>query len=189
MWREKSTGNLVKEGSSWIDANGITHPRNWDIWSIDDKKAAGLEELTPDPIPNDATWWWSMDPAGKVTKKAKNLDDVNATDADTGELLKDDKGNQVVPLGVKSVLVNTVKHQQGSLLAKSDWAIIRKTDKGIAIPSNIQTWRDAIREKATAMETAITNAADVDAIEALFVVWDGEGNKSGILYDWPELGS
>ena len=188
MWREKSTGNLVKEGSSWVDANGIRHPRNWDIWSADKKKAAGLEELTPEPIPNDATWWWSMDPAGKVTKKAKNLNDENVRDPDTGELKKDDKGNQVVQLGVKSVLVNTVKHQQGSLLAKSDWAIIRKADKGTAIPSNIQTWRDAIRSKATAMETAITNAADTDAIEALFVVWDGEGNKSGILYDWPELG-
>jgi len=175
MWREKSTGNLVNEGSSWVDANGITHPRNWHIWSEDEKKAAGLEELTPDPLPDARTWWYTQDAAGKVTKTAKSLTDVT-TDG-------------VVTLGVKSVLINNVKSQQGSLLAQTDWVIIRKADKGTAIPSNIQTYRDALRDKATEMETAITNAADTAAIEALFLVWDGEGNKSGILYDWPELGS
>jgi hypothetical protein len=187
MWREIETGNLVNAGSSWTSAAGITHPRNWHIWSADEKKAAGLEELTPDPIPNSITWWFTQDAAGKVTKTAKKLDDVNATDVDTGELLKDEKGNQVVTLGVKSTLLDQVKHQQGAFLAQTDWAIIRKADKGTAIPSNIQTWRDAIRTKATAMEDAIKGAEDTAAIEALFLTWDGEGNKSGILYDWPEL--
>ena len=186
MWREIETGNIIKQGSSWKNANGITHPRNWHIWSEDEKKAAGLEELTPDPIPNSITWWFTQDAAGKVTKTAKKLDDENVKDQD-GNLLKDDKGNQRVTLGVKSVLIDQVKHQQGSFLAQTDWAIIRKADKGTAIPSNVQTWRDAIRTKATAMEDAIKGASDTAAIEALFLTWDGEGNKSGILYDWPEL--
>ena len=42
------------------------------------------------------------------------------------------------------------------------------------------------------METAIDNAADTDAVAALFVTYttneDGSVTKSGILYDWPELG-
>ena len=37
------------------------------------------------------------------------------------------------------------------------------------------------------MEDAINNAADTEAIEALFLVTDSEGNVTGILYDWPEL--
>ena len=37
------------------------------------------------------------------------------------------------------------------------------------------------------MEDAIDAASDMDAFKALFLVWDGEGNKSGILFDWPEL--
>ena len=186
MWREIETGNLVREGSSWTDANSVRHPRNWHIWSADEKKAAGLEELTPDPIPNSITWWFTQDAAGKVTKTAKKLDDENTTD-ENGNLVKDDKGKQRVTLGIKSVLIDQVKHRQGSLLAQTDWAVIRKADKGTAIPSNIQTWRDDIRTKATAMEDAIKGASDTAAIEALFLTWDGEGNKSGILYDWPEL--
>jgi hypothetical protein len=31
------------------------------------------------------------------------------------------------------------------------------------------------------------NAADTDALVALLLVWDSDGNKTGILYDWPEL--
>jgi hypothetical protein len=188
MWREIETGNLIREGSSWINANGIKHPRNWHIWSEDEKKLAGLEEIIPDPIPNEVTWWYTQDADGTVTKTAKKLDDENATDQD-GNLLKDDKGNQIVTRGVKSTLIERVKYQQGSLLSQTDWAIIRKADNGIDIPSNIQTWRDAIRTKATEMEDAINNATDTEAIEALFLVYDGEnkGNKSGILYDWPEL--
>ena len=55
--------------------------------------------------------------------------------------------------------------------------------------NNIQTWRDAIRTKATEMETAIDNCSSVEDIAKLWVVHDKDGNKSGILYDWPELGS
>ena len=173
MWREIETGKIVREGSSWKDANGITHPRNWHIWSEDEKKAAGLEELTPDPIPNSITWWWTQAADGKVTKTAKDLDDKTE--------------NDIVTLGVKSILINEVKDQQGNFLSQTDWAVIRKADKGTAIPSNIQTLRDAIRTKATEMEDAISGASDTAAIEALILTWDGEGNKSGILYDWPEL--
>ena len=42
------------------------------------------------------------------------------------------------------------------------------------------------------METAIDNAANTDAVAALFITYttneDGSINKSGILYDWPVLG-
>ena len=74
------------------------------------------------------------------------------------------------------------------MLNGTDWYIIRKSDKGTAVPANIQAWRDAIRDKATEMETAIDNAADTDAVATLFLSRDEDGNKSGILYDWPVLG-
>jgi hypothetical protein len=84
-----------------------------------------------------------------------------------------------------------VKSQQASLLAQTDWAVVRKADNNTAIPTNIQTWRDAIRTKATEMETAIDDAVDTEAMAALFLTYtieeDGSTTKSGILYDWPEL--
>ena len=100
---------------------------------------------------------------------------------------KDSDGNTVEVKGIRPEYIQKVKDQQGSLLAQTDWAIIRKADAGTDIPAKIATWRAAIRTKATEMEKAITDAKDMDAFKALFVVWDEDGKKSGILYDWPEL--
>ena len=163
----------LKPNRAWTDDNGITHPRNWHIWSTEEKTAAGVTEVIEDTPPDSRLYTWSMDRDGKITSTAKALDDAGS-------------GDDLV-LGVKSTLKNKVKSQQGSLLAQTDWAVVRKSEKGTAIPSNIATWRDAIRTKATAMEEAIDGAADTAAVAALFLSWDADGNKSGILYDWPIL--
>ena len=100
---------------------------------------------------------------------------------------KDSDGNVVKIKGIRSDYIRQVKEQQGSLLAQTDWAVIRKADAGTDVPAKIATWRAAIRTKATEMEKAITDAKDMDAFIALFVSWDKDGKKSGILFDWPEL--
>jgi hypothetical protein len=189
MW--KYSGRIIKEHKAWTDDNGVTHPKNWHIWSADEKAAAGLTEATPETPPDSRLYTWGYQADGvTISKTAKSLTDVNAVDGD-GDPILDEDGNQVVNLGVKSSLKQEVKNQQGSLLAQTDWAVVRKADKGTAIPSNIQTYRDAIRTKATEMETAIDNAANTDAVAALFVTYttneDGSVTKSGILYDWPVL--
>mgnify|MGYP003123366379 CR=1 len=174
MW--KYSGRTIREHKAWTDDNGITHPRNWHIWSPSDKASAGLTEITPDTPPDSRLYTWGYKADGvTIVKTAKALADVGSGD----DLVK----------GVKTTLKEGVKSQQGSLLAQTDWAVVRKSEKTTAIPSNIATWRDAIRTKATAMESAIDGAANTAAVAALFLSWDAEGNKSGILYDWPVLGS
>jgi len=187
MW--KYSGRTIKEHKAWTDDNGITHPKNWHIWSPSDKAAAGLTEVTPETPPDSRLYRWGYQADGvTISKTAKSMTDVNEVKGN-GDPLLDSDGNQVVTLGVKSELKAEVKSRQGSLLAQTDWAVVRKADNGTAIPSNIQTYRDAIRTKATAMESAIDGAANTDAVAALFLTFDSEGNKSGILYDWPVLGS
>ena len=189
MWKYNS--RTIRTGKAWIDDNGVQHPANWHIWSPSDKAAAGLTEVTPETPPDSRLYTWGYQADGvTISKTAKNLNDVNEVDRD-GDPILDDDGNQLVTRGVKWNLKQEVKTQQGSLLAQTDWAIVRKADKGTAIPSNIQTYRDAIRTKATEMETAIDNAANTAAVAALFITYtaneDGSVTKSGILYDWPEL--
>tara|TARA_B100000700_G_scaffold116068_1_gene130632 strand:+ start:9606 stop:10178 length:573 start_codon:yes stop_codon:yes gene_type:complete len=189
MW--KHNGRTITVGKAWTADNGVQNPANWHIWSASEKVAAGVVEIVEETPPDSRLYNWSMGSDGKITKTAKSLTDVNEVDGN-GDPLLDEEGKQVVTRGVKWNLKQEVKSQQGSLLSQTDWVIIRKADKGTAIPSNIQTWRDGIRTKATQMETAIDNAADTDAIAALFVTYtsnaDGSQTKSGILYDWPELG-
>ena len=113
---------------------------------------------------------WSQNADGTINKTAKNLDDTGSGDT--------------LALGVKSTLKKEVSSHQNSLLTQTDWQIVRKADKSTAIDSKVQTWRDAIRTKADEMKTAIDNAADTDAVAALFVVYDSEGNNC-LLYTSP----
>ncbi len=98
-------------------------------------------------------------------------DEIDNNEAPDGTNANDPKldadGNQIITRGLKYNAIQKVKIQQAGFLAQTDWYIIRKADAGTAIPSNIQTWRNAIRSDATAIETAITNATDMDAFIAL----------------------
>jgi len=124
----------------------------------------------------------------------KALEDVDAVDAD-GNKVKDADGNQVINYGLKHNAIQKVKTQQAGYLAQTDWYIIRKADAGTAIPSNIQTWRNAIRTDATEIETAITNAADMTAFIALhtdtYKTVDGQQVVDVVarVNRWTELGT
>ena len=121
----------------------------------------------------------------------KKLENEDAVDED-GNKLKDKDGNQVINYGLKHYAIQKVKEQQAGYLAQTDWYIIRKADAGTAIPSNIQTWRNAIRTDATEIETAITNAADMDAFIALHTDTykeDGTVDVVARVNRWTKLGT
>ena len=153
----------IRPGRPWTDSEGTQHPGNWNIWSKAEKDALNIKEIIEDPKPDSRLYFWSQDGNGKITSTAKPLDDSGSGDS--------------LVLGLKSTLKNEVKDQQGSLLSQTDWAIIRKSDKGTAVPSNIETWRNAIRTKATEMENAIDAATDTDAIAALLMSFDVDANS------------
>ena len=167
MW--KYGDKTIRPGKGWIDDNGVRHPSNWHIWSKEEKAKYNITEIVEDRPPDSRFYKWAMDSNGKITSTAKALDDSEGV------------------VGLKTTLKNEVKDQQGSLLSQTDWAYIRHYDSGIDVPAKIETWRNAIRAKATEMENAIDNATDTDAVAALFISHDEDGKKSGILYDWPEL--
>ena len=82
-------------------------------------------------------------------------------------------------------IINT---QAGSLLASYDWYTLRAADGGTAVPSNVATYRTAVRAKANEMCTKIDGAADVDELADLYLP---TGNPPAVdrLGEWPTLGS
>jgi hypothetical protein len=162
IWKYKDK-KTIKIGRRWVDDHGTRHPKNWINWTEEEKVQKEVKEYVRDSEPDSRLYTWVEDDFGKITSTAKPLDEV------------------------KTNLTNEVKSQQKVNLSQSDSWIIRKADKGTEVPSNIQTWRDAIRAKSKEMEDAINDASDIDAIAALFVVFDKDNKKTGILYDWPEL--
>ena len=149
--------------------NDINYPANWlRLASKTEKEAIGITEEADAPT-YDSRFYW-----GNGTAKA--LDDVDAKDED-GNLLKDENGNQVVTLGVKSVLKAQEKTTAGSLLARYDWYVVRKAEKDTAIPTAITTYRDGVRTACNTRETEIDNCADTAALVTLYgATYDKDGN-------------
>ena len=100
-------------------------------------------------------------------------------------------GKEVVTKGLKSQWIAKTKKTANSLLAPTDWQVIAKAERDRAIDSNVATYRAAVITKCAAIETSITNAANLNAFKALFdVPVDSDGKPTGNapMYDWPVMG-
>ena len=157
--------------------NDIQYPANWlRLTTKEEKEAIGITEVADDPV-YDSRFYW-----GDGTAKA--LDDVDAKDED-GNLLKDENGNQVVTLGVKSVLKAQEKATAGSLLAKYDWYVVRKAEKSTAIPTAITTYRDGIRTACDTREKEIDACSDAAALVTLYGTTEKDGVYTPNMTQYP----
>jgi len=60
-----------------------------------------------------------------------------------------------------------VKDTANKLLSQSDWMIIRKVERDVAIPALTVTYRAAVIAECTKLVIAIASAADVEALIAV----------------------
>ena len=79
-----------------------------------------------------------------------------------------DDGSAKALDGVKSMLKAQEKEIAKNLLNIYDWQVIRKTEKGTAIDTNVATFRDGIRTAYTTRKTEIENCADTAALVTLY---------------------
>ena len=149
----------------------VHYPANWlRLSTADEKTALGITEVADAPT-YDSRFYY-----GDGT--AKSLDDEDAKDYE-GNLLKNPDGSQMVILGVKSVLKAQEKANAGSLLAKYDWYVVRKAEKGTAIPSAISTFRDGVRTACDTIEKEIDACSDTAALVTLYgIKEDGTPNMT-----------
>ena len=160
MW--KYGDRIIRPGKGWVDDNKVRHPSNWHIWSKEEKAKYNIKEVIEDSPPDSRLYFWSMS-GGKIESWAKPLDDSEGV------------------VGLKTTLKNEVKFHQGSLLSQTDWAYIRHYDSGTEVPAKIETWRNAIRTKATEMEDAIDKASDIDGIAALLASFDVDAEANSLI--------
>jgi hypothetical protein len=126
----------------------------------------------------------------EFTNTAKAIEDVDAKDSDGNQLyvqvFDPDEGDEgamvdtsekMITRGLKYSFKNQIKEQANSALAGTDWMVIRKAERDVPIPSATFTYRAAVITECARLETAITGAADIDA---LAVVMQAQ--------NWPEQG-
>jgi len=144
------------------------------LWTEAERNAIGIYTVEIDNTnKKDEEWYINTNQSyafgsGKVTATygtatARAIADANALDKDGVEL-----DPVVVIEGLKTKKNRMIDNQCAGLLAPSDWRVIREQETGSAMDSDWKTWRAAVRTKCNSMQTQITNAANVDALAALF---------------------
>ena len=67
---------------------------------------------------------------------------------------------------LKENMIAKVKTQVGARLSQTDWMVIRATDGGTAVPSDVATYRTAIRTEGNTKETEINALTSIDDVIA-----------------------
>ena len=75
-----------------------------------------------------------------------------------------DSDKRLVTKGLKSQWIAQVKETAGKLLAQTDWMIVRKVERDVAVPEQITAYRAAVVTETTRLETAILAATDVESL-------------------------
>ena len=138
-----SNGTYLKEGRSWTDSNGITHPNNWMGWSEDYKKNT-MNLTWEEPLgsfDNFYYYGWNSDGDALLPKPIADL---------------------------KSKLLSQAKEQSFNILSDTDWYVTRKVERDVAIPSDITAHRLAVVTNYASLKTAINSASDFAGLQAIY---------------------
>jgi len=212
MYALITDGSIAKylNGNRGVTIGGIQYPQNiFTLWTAAEKEAIGIYEVIQNNakkkdeayyINTNQTFTYDAD-AGTVTATfgdatARAHADTTWTqdEIDAGKAPAGADTDTVAVEGLKTKKIRTVKAQAAGILQDTDWYIVRKADASTAVPSAITTFRAAVRSKAAAMETAITNASNTPAIETLYTYVNtaDEGDPVVMerpLGEFPVLGS
>tara|TARA_Y100000114_G_scaffold123133_1_gene118642 strand:- start:915 stop:1490 length:576 start_codon:yes stop_codon:yes gene_type:complete len=187
-WK-KSDGTYIREGKAWVGVDGTKFPSVWRRFTDDELKKFGLtwEDPPKSSESYDDKFYWGRKTDGSLIER--NLADVNVVDDDGKAVIDHQTGKQMIELGLKSIWIAKTKEMAQQKLNKHDWMITRKAEKGTEIPSDISTYRDAIRTKCASIETSINNCSShADFIKLFDVPLDSEGQPTGNapMYDFPD---
>jgi len=139
--------------------NGIQYPANWlRLTSWAEKEAIGITEV-PDPAPVDTRFYWDTD-------IPKQLEDT--TDAASG----------ITTTGLKTQWKAQQDQTAYSLLAPTDWYVVRKSETDEAIPVGITSFRGEVRTVCEGRKVAIDGATDVPSLVGIVTFYG---------LDWPTL--
>lgn len=194
MWAIVKNSQLIEisNGNKPITVGDVVHPKDvFKHWTKSQLKNIGVYEFISGSAPDNrfetqgAISYVVDDDAGTVTetiaKNNKNINDVNEVD-ENGDPLLDEYGDQVVTKGLKTIYKEQIKQQATSLLAPTDWMVVRKAENSTkSIPSAVTTYRASVRTKADEICTAIDNCDTLDKLKTLFeTAYNDDGSVNAL---------
>ena len=171
------------KGNKGVEINGVKHSADifTSKWTESERNAIGVYTVEIDETnKKDSQWYYNTNityafSGGKVkgtygTATAKAIADTLWTSQDkTDGLIPTGKDvGDVAVEGLKTIKKRLINNDCAGILAPSDWMVVKATETGTTMDSGWKTWRASVRTKCNSMQTQIDNAADVDALAALF---------------------
>ena len=174
MWALVESNNISRifTRPTAITVGDVNYPANiMSMWTASELEAIGIYRVVDDNTNlKDGNWYINGAESfnfasGVVTRSYGVATAKNLNDSGSGDSLIE---------GLKTEKKHAVNSTAGSKLNVYDWYVIRATEGGTATPSAITTYRAAVRTKSNEMCTLIDNAANVDALAALYVFNDDD---------------
>ena len=165
--------NKVLQPGVPFTQNGIQYPANWlNLTTLGEKEAIGITEVAQDTRPDDRFYWVQDNNDGTFTSSPKLLNDreevdengdplyVKVYDVATESMI--DSTERLVTKGLKSQWVAQIKDTTNKLLLATDWMVIRKAERDIAIPAETVTYRAAVLAESNRLESDINSASTME---------------------------
>ena len=196
---ESGSITSMPKGNKGITIGDIKHPASiYTIWTEAQRNAIGIYTVEIDNTnKKDEEWYINTNISyafsdGKVkgtygTATAKAIADTKWTqkEIDDGDAPTGADTNTVKVEGLKTIKKRIIDNQCAGILAGSDWMVVKATETGTTMDSGWKTWRASVRTKCNSMQTQIDNAANVDALAALFTYTTTDGVTSRPLGEFP----
>lgn len=152
--------------------DGVQRPANWlRLASAEEKSAIGITEIA-DAVRADDRFYWdgNLDNPKALEDREESDEDgnplyVKVYDPVTESMV--DTTERLVTKGLKSNFIAQVKQTAGSILAQTDWMIIRKAERDVAIPADVVAYRASVVAKADELEGAISAVTTVEQLASL----------------------
>jgi hypothetical protein len=155
--------------------NEIQFPNNWIRLATEEEKLAIGLVWEADPIRASDVFYWD----GNIANP-KALEDKEEVDQDGNPLyvkvldntdplnpVMVDSTERLVTKGLKSNFIAQVKQTAGSILAQTDWMVIRKAERDVSIPTTTVAYRASVVAKAEELEVAIKAVTTVEELANL----------------------
>ena len=191
----------MPKGNKGVEIDGIKHSSDifTSKWTESERNAIGIYTVEIDETnKKDEQWYINTNityafGSGKVTGSygtatAKAIADTKWTqkEIDDGDAPAGADTDTVKDEGLKTKRKAEINNQCAGILAPSDWMYIKAGEEGVSMDSGWKTWRASVRTKCNSMQTQIDNAANVDALAALFTSTEqGDGSGTRPLGEFP----
>jgi len=155
--------------------NEIQYPNNWIRLATEEDKAAIGMTWEVDAVRYDDRFYWDGNISNPKALNDREESDQNGNPMYVQVLDKTDPQNPVmvdsterlITKGLKSNFISQIKYTAGTILAQTDWMVIRKAERNVDIPSAVATYRASVVTKATELETAISAVTTVEQLIAI----------------------